>query len=67
MTADELREAEARYKRAFRRAETERSARNRAVLEALADGWTHQAIKDATGLSRARIGQIAHHDDRSTV
>lgn len=59
MTADELRKAEARYKQASLRAEEAREARNATVLRALADGWTHAAIADATGLTRGRIGQIA--------
>ena len=60
MTASELRQAEARYRRAHGRAELERAARNTAVRQALAEGWTHQQIADATGLTRGRIGQIAH-------
>jgi len=58
MTAEELWKAEARYQRAFRRAEVEREARNAAVQTALAEGWTHAAISQATGLSRGRINQI---------
>ena len=38
MTADKLRQAEARYQRASRRAEAERAARNAAVRAALAAG-----------------------------
>ena len=59
MTAQELRKAEARYQRAFRRYEAEREARNAAVRAAIAAGWTHAAISEATGLTRARVGQIA--------
>lgn len=59
MTADELRKVEARYQRAFRRSEEARAARNAAVHAALAAGWTHARISEATGLSRGRIGQIA--------
>jgi DNA-binding NarL/FixJ family response regulator len=58
MTAKELRSAEARYQRASSAAETHRQARNVAVRQALAAGWTHQQIADATGLSRGRISQI---------
>jgi DNA-binding NarL/FixJ family response regulator len=58
MTGEELEKAEARYRRASARAETLRQARNAAVLEALAEGWTHAAISQATGLSRGRISQI---------
>lgn len=59
MTPEELRKIEARYQRASKRAEEAREARNAAVREALAEGWTHAAISEATGLSRGRIGQIA--------
>jgi hypothetical protein len=59
MTANELQKAEARYQRAFRRYEGEREARNAAIRQALEAGWTHAAIADATGLTRARVGQIA--------
>lgn len=59
MTADELRKAEARYQRAFRRSEELREERNRLVREALAAGWTHAQIAEATGLTRGRIGQLA--------
>jgi hypothetical protein len=58
MTTDELRKAEARYKRASLRAEEAREARNRLVREALTEGWTHARIAEATGLSRGRVGQI---------
>lgn len=59
MTAEELRQAEARYQRAFRRSEQEREARNAVVRAAIATGWTHAAISEATGLTRSRVGQIA--------
>jgi CRP-like cAMP-binding protein len=59
MTADELRKAEARYQRAFARSEELREARNLLVRQALADGWTHARIAEATGLTRGRVGQIA--------
>ena len=58
MTTDQLRKAEARYRRASRRAEEAREARNQAVCAALSAGWTHQRIADATGLTRGRINQI---------
>jgi hypothetical protein len=58
MKAAELRKAEARFQRAVRRSEKEREARNALILAALAEGWTHQQISDATGLSRGRISQI---------
>lgn len=59
MTAEELQEAEARYQRAFGRSEAEREARNHAVREAVEQGWTHAQIAAETGLTRARVGQIA--------
>ena len=62
MTAAELRKAEARYQRAFRRAEEAREERNRLVLDALEAGWTHARIAEATGLTRGRVGQIAMRD-----
>ena len=58
-TADEIRKAEARYQRAFRRAEEAREERNGLVREALAEGWTHARISEVSGLTRGRIGQIA--------
>lgn len=57
---DELKKAEARYRRAFSRAETAREERNEAIRRALAEGWTHQRISEATGLTRGRINQIAN-------
>lgn len=59
MTPEGLRKAEARYQRAFRRAEEAREARNAAVRAALDAGWTHARIAEATGLTRGRVGQIA--------
>lgn len=59
MTAAELRNAETAYRWDVRRCEVAREKRNGAVREALADGWTHAAIAEATGLTRGRIGQIA--------
>lgn len=62
MTAAELHKAEARYKRAAVRAEDARRERNRIVRQALAAGWTHAAIAEATGLTRGRIGQLGVTD-----
>ncbi len=59
MTATELRKAEARYRRASRRYEAEREARNAVVRTAIGEGWSHAQIAEATSLSRARVGQIA--------
>jgi hypothetical protein len=66
-TAEELRDAEARYQRAFWRAESERSMRNGIVLQAISEGWTHAKIAEATGLTRARVGQIALAKPRAQV
>lgn len=54
----QLRKAEAAYKAASRRAEAKREERNRLVREALAEGWTHAQIAEATGLTRGRVGQL---------
>jgi hypothetical protein len=59
VSAEELRKAEARYQRAFRRSEAEREQRNAAVREAIVAGWSHARIAEATGLTRSRVGQIA--------
>ena len=59
MTTEELRKVEARHERASRRYEEAREARNAAVRAALAEGWTHVRIAEATGLTRSRVGQIA--------
>jgi hypothetical protein len=58
MTAADLRKAERAYQRAHGRAEEAREARNATVRQALAEGWTHSRISEATGLSRGRISQI---------
>jgi len=34
-------------------------ARSPLIRDALAEGWTHARIAEATGLTRARVGQIA--------
>jgi hypothetical protein len=59
VTAEELRKAEARYQRAFARAEEAREERNRLVREAAADGWTDARIAEALGVSRTRAGKLA--------
>ena len=59
MTTEELRKAEARYQRAFRRSEAVREERNAVVHAALDANWTHAQIAEATGLTRSRVGQIA--------
>lgn len=59
MTAEELRKAEARFRRAFARSEELRRERNALILEALDAGWTHARIAEATGMTRSRVGQLA--------
>jgi hypothetical protein len=59
VTADQLRQAEARYKRASSRADAMREQRNALVHEALTEGWTHAQIAEATGLSRGRVSRGA--------
>jgi hypothetical protein len=55
-----LLKAQAAYEAAVRRTESRRQQRNAAVRAALATGCTHAEIARVTGLSRGRIGQIAH-------
>ena len=59
MTAKELARAEREYQQNYEKSEKARKARNDAILTALAEGWSHAKIAEATGLTRARIGQIA--------
>lgn len=59
VTAIDLRQAERVYQHAAAKAEAAREARNAVVRAALAEGWTHARISEATGLTRGRIGQIA--------
>lgn len=59
LTIAELHDREACYQQASLRAEQARADRNEAIRAALADGWTHAQISEATGLSRGRIGQLA--------
>jgi hypothetical protein len=58
-SAAQLRKAEAAHAAALRRYEKARETRNAVVRQAIADGWTHAKIAEATGLTRSRIGQIA--------
>jgi hypothetical protein len=60
VTVEELKKAEMAYRAATCRAEEKREARNRAIRQALAEGWTHARISEATGLTRGRINQIAN-------
>lgn len=59
VSADQLRKAEADFKAKYKASERSRQRRNEVVRSALAEGWTHQQISDATGLTRGRISQIA--------
>lgn len=59
MTADELRDAQRAAEEARVIARLRESERNAAVREALAQGWTHAQIAEATGLTRGRVGQLA--------
>ena len=58
MTPDEVRMAQIRYEQALAQAEAARVDRNCLVAVALAQGWTHAQIAEATGLSRGRVSQI---------
>jgi hypothetical protein len=59
MTADHIRQAEARYQKAHTRSERAREQRNATIHQALAEGWSHAQIAEASGLTRSRVGQIA--------
>jgi hypothetical protein len=58
-TRKKLETAEAAYQKSAARAEAHRLTRNALVRDALAEGWTHQAVADALGTSRGRISQLA--------
>ncbi len=62
VTAGALERAEAAFREAFSAAEDLRAARNRMVLRAIAQGWSHRRIAEATGLSVGRVSQIALTD-----
>lgn len=59
MSEQDLRNTQRAYERAAARAEDARLRRDQAVRDALAAGWTHARIADATGLTRGRVGQMA--------
>jgi transcriptional regulator with XRE-family HTH domain len=59
MNVAALHNAELAYRSAAKRAETLRAKRNGLVTIALAEGWTHARIAEATGLTRGRVGQLA--------
>lgn len=56
---EELRETEAAYRAASKRAEELRAQRNAAVRAAIAAGVRPVDVARATGLTRGRIAQIA--------
>ena len=56
--AAKLQEAEAAYKHAQAESERLRAVRNKALAAAANVGATHSEIAHATGLTRARIGQL---------
>lgn len=58
VTTTDLEQAERAYRSAQAQAEQLREARNALVRDALAEGWTHQAIANATGLTRGRVNQL---------
>lgn len=59
MTIDQLRKAEAEFRKDYQAAERSRERRNELVREAFHGGLSLQEISDATGLTRGRISQIA--------
>lgn len=50
--------AEATYKAASAHADAKRDERDALVREAVAGGWTHAKVAEATGLTRGRVNQI---------
>ena len=58
ITVDDLKHYQSRFFCDQDQADISRGDRNYSVKLALEQGWTHQAISDATGLSRSRIAQI---------
>lgn len=59
ITDYDLKAAEQRFHELTAEAEQARERRNRLVRDAVASGWSHARIAEATGLTRARVGQIA--------
>jgi len=60
MLPQDLIDAEAAHKAASVVSEAARIERNRLVQAAIDAGWTHAKIAETSGLTRARIGQVAH-------
>ena len=64
---DTLRTAQARLEAAQAAVEVEAAGRDALVHSAIAGGMTHAEIGRATGLTRARIGQIALQDRKAST
>jgi plasmid maintenance system antidote protein VapI len=60
MLVQDLHRAESGYRIASLRAEARREHRDGLVREAVAAGWTHARVAEATGLTRGRVNQIVH-------
>jgi hypothetical protein len=56
VTSDALDRAESRLRLEMEMFETSRNERNQLVREAIAQGWRHHQVAEATGPSRARVG-----------
>jgi len=59
VTADQLRTAATNYASTAENVTELLAVRNTLIRQALANGWTHAMVADATGLSRGRINQIS--------
>ena len=59
ITTKKLAAAEAAVRKTAGRAEVLTERRNMLVRQAIAEGWTHRRIAEATGLARSRISQLA--------
>jgi DNA-directed RNA polymerase specialized sigma24 family protein len=59
VTADDIREAEARYQQALAESKRLRELRDETVYRALASGVSHGEASDALGKSRGRAHQVA--------
>jgi hypothetical protein len=58
VSVEDLERAEGRYRLEMELVDEARLTRNRLVREAVASGWTYREVAAATGLSRARVGQL---------
>ncbi len=59
MTAKQLQRLNARTKAAADRYEAAKAERDRAIVEAIAEGWTQVEVAKALGMTKMRISQIA--------